>query len=127
MSKMRLKPATIGVVRSCAIPHAVKQQMSAINSTTMPLPISGWLRVCSEGATATPLAMLLNGSRSSRGRPHLSRLTSTHHSAIHATQRRYRGQNGAREVGQLWDAPRDQRIVPAGAATAADGGRWTSS
>ena len=65
MSKIRLNPATIGVVRSCAMPQAVKQQMSAINTTTMPLPISGWLRVCSGRSTTTPLAMLLNGSRSS--------------------------------------------------------------
>ena len=41
MSKMRLKPATIGVVRSCAIPHAVKHAISAMNSTSMPLPSSG--------------------------------------------------------------------------------------
>ena len=32
MSKMRLKPATIGVVRSCAMPHAVKHAISAMNS-----------------------------------------------------------------------------------------------
>ena len=37
MSKMRLKPATIGVVRSCATPHAVKHAISAMNSTSMPL------------------------------------------------------------------------------------------
>ena len=33
ISKMRLKPATIGVVRSAATPHAVKQQMRTPNST----------------------------------------------------------------------------------------------
>ena len=33
ISKMRLKPATIGVVRSAATPHAVKQQIRTPNST----------------------------------------------------------------------------------------------
>ena len=36
MSKMRLKPATIGVVRSAATPHAVKQQMRTTNSSPIP-------------------------------------------------------------------------------------------
>lgn len=36
MSKMRLKPATIGVVRSCAMPHAVKHAIRAMNSSAMP-------------------------------------------------------------------------------------------
>src|SRR4249919_3327641 len=71
MSKMRLNPATIGVVRSCAIPQAVKQQMSAINTTTMPLPISGWLRVASGCATTTGLPMLLNGVTLLSRRAHL--------------------------------------------------------
>ena len=36
MSKMRLNPATIGVVRSAAMPHERKQQASTTNSTPMP-------------------------------------------------------------------------------------------
>jgi hypothetical protein len=36
MSKMRLKPATIGVVRSAAMPQAVKHRISATNSSPMP-------------------------------------------------------------------------------------------
>ncbi len=36
MSKMRLNPATIGVVRSCATPHAVKHATRAMNNTSMP-------------------------------------------------------------------------------------------
>ena len=36
MSKMRLNPATIGVVRSAAMPHERKQQANTMNSTPMP-------------------------------------------------------------------------------------------
>ena len=53
------------------MPQAVKQQMSAINTTTMPLPISGWLRVASGCATTTGLAMLLNGVTLLSRRAHL--------------------------------------------------------
>jgi hypothetical protein len=45
--------------------------MSAINTTTMPLPISGWLRVASGCATTTGLAMLLNGVTLLSRRAHL--------------------------------------------------------
>ena len=62
MSKIRLNPATIGVVRSCAIPQAVKQAISAMNSTSIPLPING-LPWTSSGFSATePSAMLLTAS-----------------------------------------------------------------
>jgi hypothetical protein len=62
--------ATIGVVKSWATPHAVKQQISATNSSSssMPLPSSGWLRVLTGCAATDPGAMLLNGSRSCRRR-----------------------------------------------------------
>ena len=36
MSKMRLKPETMGVVRSAAMPQAVKHPMTAMRSVTAP-------------------------------------------------------------------------------------------
>ena len=51
--KMRLNPATIGVVMSAATPQAVKQQARAMNSTNMPLPIRG--RLCA-GCSAAELS-----------------------------------------------------------------------
>ena len=68
MSKMRLKPATIGVVRSCAMPQAVKQKIRATNSTSMPRPISGWLCVLWGSPAREPSAMVLMRF-SSRGAP----------------------------------------------------------
>jgi hypothetical protein len=41
ISKIRLKPATIGVVRSCATPQTVKQLIKAMNSSSIPRPNSG--------------------------------------------------------------------------------------
>src|SRR6478752_2693098 len=53
MSKMRLKPATIGVVRSCAIPHAVKHEINAIKRINIPRPSKGSPRVVSDSAGAS--------------------------------------------------------------------------
>ena len=36
ISKMRLKPATMGVVRSAAIPHEVKQPITTISNNPIP-------------------------------------------------------------------------------------------
>ena len=66
MSKMRLNPATIGVVRSCAMPQAVKHGTSAMNSTSMPWPTSGSLRASSGSSATEPSATVLNRPRSSR-------------------------------------------------------------
>ena len=71
MSKMRLKPATIGVVRSCATPHAVKHAIRAMNSTIMPWPTSGSPRVPSGSSATDSSAMLLNRSRSPRSRRYM--------------------------------------------------------
>ena len=43
ISKIRLKPATIGVVRSAAIPQAVKQPTRTTNNRPMSRQISGSL------------------------------------------------------------------------------------
>ena len=61
MSKMRLKPATIGVVRSAAMPQAVKHRIRATNSSSMPWPISGSLRVSSGSSATAPSAIVLMG------------------------------------------------------------------
>src|SRR3954469_5710459 len=58
MSKMRLKPATIGVVRSAATPQAVKQPISATNSTTIPRPIRGSCLAWSSSAAGDVVATL---------------------------------------------------------------------
>src|SRR4051794_26297924 len=45
MSKIRLNPATIGVVRSWATPQAVKQLIRAMKRTIIPRPTrGGWVR-----------------------------------------------------------------------------------
>src|SRR5450755_4235080 len=117
---MRLKPATIGVVRSCAMPQAVKQQMSAINNTTMPLPSSGWLRVFSGRATPTPAAVLLNGSHSSCGRYHLlNSPAAKDHSAMHAEV--IRRQDGALECRSAMARSHHQPIALPSATIAAEG------
>src|SRR5450631_2248073 len=122
MSKMRLKPATIGVVRSCAMPQAVKQQMSATNNTTMPLPSSGSLRASSGRATPTPLAMLLNGSRSSRGRPTLlNSPVPTDDSALPATRGGIRRHDGALERRSAMARSDDQPIALLSGTIAAKG------
>src|SRR6476660_989871 len=64
ISKMRLNPATIGVVRSWATPHAVKQAIRAMNSTSMPLPTSGWLRALASSSAAVLSTTLLTAHAS---------------------------------------------------------------
>ena len=64
MSKMRLKPATIGVVRSCATPQAVKHEIRATNTTTMPLPTSRSLFAPLDSSATDCSAMLVTASPS---------------------------------------------------------------
>lgn len=54
ISKICWKPATIGVVMSCAMPHTVKQPIRDTNSTSMPLPTS---RSCGGWASALAAAV----------------------------------------------------------------------